>query len=112
MNLSLSDNSLPKEIILRNRNEIDEIFKQGRYISCNIITLLIMASDQEKVAFFVSKKAGNAVRRNKIKRWLREIYRHEKMFFKGLKVIFLVKTPQVFDYQRLKTEILGAKLDG
>jgi len=42
------------------------------------IKLFFKESDNKKVAFCISKKTGKAVKRNKLKRWLRELYRTNK----------------------------------
>lgn len=57
----------------------------------------------------VSKKNGNSVSRNKIKRWVREVYKiNEESLKKGLNIVFLVKKDVTFknaNYNELKLEI-------
>ncbi|MFP4199016.1 MAG: ribonuclease P protein component, partial [Halanaerobium sp.] len=56
----------------------------------------------------VSKKIGNAVVRNKLKRRLREIIRDfEKEYeFKGYDIIFIARNPVVnLDFQHLKKDV-------
>lgn len=96
-----ADQTLPKEIILKQRVEIQDIFDQGTFERRKWVTIVALKSDTEKVGFFVHRRCGNAVTRNRIKRWLREIYRTHKSHFTGYKIIFVVKRPLDFDYHDL-----------
>jgi ribonuclease P protein component len=99
--------TLPKDLILHKDIEIKEIFKSGHFIRTKYLSMHYLASDDEKVAFVISKRAGKAHRRNRIKRWLREIYRKNKQHFVGIRVIFYVKKPVDAGYEQLKDEILS-----
>ena len=48
-------------------------------------------SDERKVGFAVSRKLGNAVFRNKVKRWMREAYRVRKHEIGSLHMILMAK---------------------
>lgn len=65
-----------------------------------------LPSQSEMIGFFVNKRCGNAVKRNKIKRWMREIYRQNKSHFSGYKVILYTKRPLIYTYQELADDIL------
>lgn len=60
---------------LRKRKEFAYIFKNGARVSGNYLVLVLLKSKQNKIkiGFSVSKKVGNAVNRNKIKRRMRAI---------------------------------------
>lgn len=58
---------------LKNKSEIDSLFKNGKYISDNIIMIKWLDSSDTKFLFAVSsKKFKRAVDRNKVKRLMRE----------------------------------------
>ena len=107
--MSFSDDSetLSKDLILHKNIDIKDIFKNGHFIRTKYLSLHYLASDHEKVAFVISRRAGKAHRRNKIKRWLREIYRKNKQHFIGIRIIFYVKKPVNATYHQLKDEILS-----
>ncbi|MDY0017095.1 MAG: ribonuclease P protein component [Candidatus Delongbacteria bacterium] len=80
----MKENSLKKDLILKKRNDIVEVLKNGRRFGRGSVRLILLRRDIQslKIAFLVSKKYGRkAVLRNKIKRWFREIFRQNKACF-------------------------------
>ena len=61
---------------LRNRASFTYIYNRGARVSNNLFTLHFVHSKYGlKVGFAVGKKVGNAVKRNLVKRRLKEIFR-------------------------------------
>ena len=60
---------------LKKEKDFSIIFKNGKRIYSNSLTLLYYPANIIKVGFVVSKKHGISVKRNKIKRLLRESFR-------------------------------------
>ena len=96
---------LKKVNILKRRNEITLVLKEGKkkkgsYVECKILK----KEKERKVAFFIKKASEiNAVKRNKIKRMMRECYRKNISFFEGRWVIFfgkkdILKTDKKYHY--------------
>jgi ribonuclease P protein component len=78
---------LPRGSILRGRKNFTRLFRHGKRIegsllSCLTATLPDEFGKKEKYFFavIVQRRTGSAVRRNKIKRWVREAYRRNKKF--------------------------------
>lgn len=75
---------LSKHERIKRKNEFSRVYKSGEIIYSNsrklkaIFYLGKSESKSVKVAFGISKKAGNAVWRNRLRRLLREVYRLNK----------------------------------
>ncbi|MBN1301912.1 MAG: ribonuclease P protein component [Melioribacteraceae bacterium] len=75
---------LSKKERIKREKEFDLVFNEGRTIYSNsrslkaIFYIYTSSEASSKAAFAVSKKAGNAVWRNRVKRLLRELYRTNK----------------------------------
>ncbi|MDA3837438.1 MAG: ribonuclease P protein component [Candidatus Delongbacteria bacterium] len=78
----MKENSLRRNLILKNKNDITQILRNGTRFENDSLRIIVLKRTEEsnfKVAFLVSKKLGRrAVTRNKIKRWMREIFRCNK----------------------------------
>lgn len=71
---------------IKKNNVFRYILKKGRYAKGNYIVVHVsdkrVIKNQQKDANYlgicVSKKNGNSVNRNKLKRWVREVYKNEE----------------------------------
>ncbi len=63
------DNRLKKE------KDFDLVFKKGKRVFSQNLTLIYLESKEIKVGYAVGKKHGGSVQRNRIKRILRESFR-------------------------------------
>lgn len=70
---------LPSPERLRSNAEFQQVYKEGTSFTEGQVVLYLLRIDDlsvRQIGFSVSKKLGKAVVRNKIKRRLREVYRH------------------------------------
>lgn len=79
--IPLLSSGLPKENRLRKRSEFQAVYKKGKRIQGRFMTAFIMPSETsfQRIGITASKKAiGNAVKRNRSRRLLREAFRLSK----------------------------------
>ena len=115
---------LPKENRLKHMKDFDILFKEGRFVGGRFLTVKYWKVDPEKyprrkynvedlkIGFVVGKKVHkSAVKRNRIKRQMREVVRlllKENKLKKGFNVAFIAK-PEILgvEYVEVEKEILG-----
>ncbi len=78
---------------LRKNSEFQRVYKQGKSFANKILVVYVLRHPRDlerKVGFTVSKKYGNAVNRNRIKRLLKEAYRlNQNQLQDGIDLIFI-----------------------
>jgi ribonuclease P protein component len=73
---------LYKNEILRKKKVINQIFTSARILSSPNLVMRYVESPSRKIGFIIKKDiVPKAVMRNKLKRYLREIYRNHKEYF-------------------------------
>lgn len=88
---TLKKYGLQKTERLKKQNEIRRLFSKGSRFSHGNLVIIYRPGEDRKVGFVASKEIGGAVKRNRIRRILREAYRMNKDIFKGLNVIFYAR---------------------
>jgi ribonuclease P protein component len=63
------------EYRLKKAKDFDRVFKAGKRAFTNRLTLIYLPAKTVKAGYAVGKKHGKAVKRNRIKRLLREAFR-------------------------------------
>lgn len=63
------------DLRLKREKDFDFVFKNGKRVFSSTLTLVYVEQKETKAGFAVSKKHGSAVKRNRIKRLLRESFR-------------------------------------
>ena len=67
---------------IRSKSEFQELKKQGAvFRTKQLLFNFAPRPDLTRFGFVVTKKVGGSVYRNKVKRWLREAFRHNKQGF-------------------------------
>ena len=77
------DQTFKKKERLRLRRDFDKVFKEGRMVQNDYLVMLYRKNGlgHIRIGIIVKRKFGKAHKRNKIKRWIREIYRRWKNEF-------------------------------
>jgi len=100
---------LQKKYRLKKKHEFKKVYTQGKTIVGRLIVIYYKKSERTQIGFSVSKKIGNAVIRNKIKRMLREICRKNIELFSSKYSFIFIARPKIkgFSYQQVEREIIG-----
>lgn len=83
---------LPRSRILKKKKDFQAVYSRGKSYANRFLVLYVFRSNgfQEKVGFAAGKKLGNAVKRNRIKRLLRESYRmHQSEIEEGVSLLLV-----------------------
>lgn len=82
---------------LRRRKEFDRVYREGKRLYLPYLKILLAPNKLgfSRLGFSVSRKFGKAVKRNRAKRILREIFRrHKKIFPRGYDLV-LTPRPEI-----------------
>ncbi|MGM0548533.1 MAG: ribonuclease P protein component [Bacillota bacterium] len=96
---------------LKKNKEFKKVYENGKsYATRNLVIycLKYKKGKKNRYGLSVSKRVGNAVVRNKLKRRLREIIREfeKNEDFKGYEIIFIARNPVVqLNYHSLKKDV-------
>ena len=83
---------LPRNRILKKKKDFQAVYSRGKSYANRFLVLYVFRSNgfQGKVGFAAGKKLGNAVKRNRIKRLLRESYRmHQSEIEEGVSLLLV-----------------------
>lgn len=108
---------MKKTIPIKMNYEFARIYKKGKFFVGKFIILYVLKNNLNvnRIGITVSKKIGKSVKRNRIKRLIRENYRlYENLVFDGYDCIFVARNNGVFpDFLDIRKEMkfLLKKLD-
>ena len=108
--------SFPRLRRIRRSSEYQKNWREGaRYHTAHFIAVISPGRDHTRLGLTVSRKVGNAVCRNRLKRWIREFFRHHHKRFGPAVDVAIVAKRQAgrLDHQQLDQELttLFARLE-
>jgi ribonuclease P protein component len=92
----MNESLTPRERIRRKKDFL-VLYKKGSRYRDRYFNLVYLANESSfsRVGVVVSRKVGNAVLRNKIKRWLRTLFRRNKDVFRTPLDILIIATREM-----------------
>lgn len=98
---------MQKEYRLKKKGTFQYVYRRGSSTACRELVLLYTKSRNTKIGFSVSKKVGNSVTRNLVKRRLRECFReHIGKIKSGSYVIIARPTILDISFSKLQQQII------
>jgi ribonuclease P protein component len=98
-------NILKKTLTLKKNIEFKHIFNRGKWYDCNVLSIYVMPNNKKinLLGIAVGRKTAKSVKRNRIRRVIREVYRlSENKLNTGYSIIVVWK---------IKKDILEATFD-
>jgi ribonuclease P protein component len=95
---------------LRRRKDFQRLYEHGSSFRSRSLVLIFERSDGRpfRVGVVASRKVGNAVERNRAKRWLREAHRHarENSHLEGVHLVLIARraSPSA-GYHQIRDEV-------
>ncbi|MBN2468363.1 MAG: ribonuclease P protein component [Deltaproteobacteria bacterium] len=100
---------LGKQERIRRRSEFLAVIKHGARYSTRNFVILVRENDKNsrRLGIVVSKKVGGAVKRNRVKRLVREFFRlHKEQLPEASDIVFVAKSESIhLDYAALCKEM-------
>ncbi|MBQ3115924.1 MAG: ribonuclease P protein component [Clostridia bacterium] len=91
---------------LKKEKDFNLVFKEGKRVFSSSLTLVYFPSKEIKAGFAVSKKHGGSVKRNRIKRLLRESFRSFlPVLGKNFFFVFIPKVKEEYTLQKIKKDM-------
>lgn len=107
----MDENFTPFERI-RNKKDFLHLYKKGKRYRGKYFVLIYLSNELafSRVAIVASKKLGNAVQRNRTKRWLRTLFRRNKKLLAKPFDMILIPRKEIHesDWQSLENDYRAA----
>ena len=97
---------MPLDYRLKKEKDFNLVFNKGKKIYSSSLTLIYLPAKELKAGFAVSKKHGGSVKRNRVKRLLRESFRSfAPLLSKNFFFVFIPKADKEFSLELIKKEM-------
>jgi len=105
---------MKKTVSLKGNFNFKKTLKTGKYINGDTVTVYFVENkecEKNQLGICIGRKNGNSVIRNRLKRWIKEIYKEEECkITKNYNIIFLFKKGvegKTVSFLELKQEMEG-----
>ena len=93
---------------IKKNTDFQKLFKRGKRVFSPTLTLIYFASDKPRMGVAVSKKHGKAVKRNRIKRLIRESFsKNVGMVNRSYAYIILPKVAQSYSFEAFEKSMVS-----
>lgn len=106
------DQCLPRSLRIQRPSEIRHILTRGHKYTGDLLILYCLASSPSqwptRAGFLSPKRLGKAVKRNRLRRWMREAFRRHRAEIEGSQQILMMGRTSAMDanYQALHDDFL------
>ncbi len=91
---------------LKKKKDLIKVLKAGKRAHCRSLTVVYFPSDAVRMAVCVGKKYGKSVKRNRIKRLLREAFRTtEGSVFPACSFLLIPKEAEEYSYDMFRRDL-------
>ncbi len=106
----------PRRHRLRKRREFQLVFRRGRSVSCQEFRVVLCPNglDHPRLGLAVGRRVGGAVVRNRVKRFIREIFRRERHFMPASTDLVVIPRTEAsaLSYHPFREAFLGVMARG
>lgn len=101
--------TLPKSERLKSKTAISALMTKGRWGRTEALKYCYLKKDESvpnKIMVSVPKRMfKQAVRRNLLKRWLREAYRVRKDMVRGIDILFIYNINEILPHEEIEKQV-------
>ena len=92
---------------LKKRSDFEKIFKKGKRAFSFTLTMIYRPAEKTTMGISIGKRHGKSVQRNRIKRLIREAFRHSVEHMQGsYDIVLLPKVRDEYAYESFKRDLL------
>ncbi|MGI6169142.1 MAG: ribonuclease P protein component [Christensenellales bacterium] len=96
-----------RDYMLRRNKEFQYVYRRGKSLVDRNLVLLHLSSKTIKTGFCVSKKVGNSVCRNRIRRQMREAFHSLLPYLNAAQMVFVARSDIInSDYWQIRSSMI------